>query len=341
MPHERLSRVGFISIGGSLLAACSTSATLPPLLGNASRTASRRIAPSRHVTDLGHAGFQISTNRTGNAIALHTSSGEFVSSIITGKQSIRITAPGGAVTMLPSQPRFRKGWNTFHSGAKFKLVQLKSGNIGALIVDAKGNSELWYTKNDGKLYAHTRAGATYSVQLGNLTTSPTPASAAEAQRYLIDNVGTWTGDEDFVDRYVAPGHRYSASTRSAQSSDECDTEEMDCGGDTGDLGDSGDLGDTGGDTTGDTGGDVTLGDDGADYLAFKNTPQCQNDLLIIVGSGLVVGGSGILAGAGCLSPALVFTLSASCVGAVLVFVGSYALYVASVNQFLNIDHCLG
>src|ERR1700693_680237 len=122
---RRLARIEFIASGAAFLTACSAHgtsfSTVPSVKGSSN---SRDIAStSTFETANGNRGFQISSSKSGHAIALHTSKGRFLSSFAVGSGFERHTLTSGRQLVLDRMLPAKKGWFHLEGGGAFGLVR--------------------------------------------------------------------------------------------------------------------------------------------------------------------------------------------------------------------------
>lgn len=191
----RLSRLSFVATSGAFLASCSVGSSLPH--SNPDTNApepvdpeSLRIAAIQGITALGHSGFQISSSASGHALAVHTSAGSLLASFAIGSAFTRSTTASGSRLVLSAALPKRAGWYTTASG-RFKIGAMKSGAPATLAENAAGSQRLAYYTNDGLCHVVDSNGNRATGTVG-LT-----SSGKLSLRGVVDNIGTWHGDDDF------------------------------------------------------------------------------------------------------------------------------------------------
>lgn len=271
---------------------------------------------------------------------MHTPSGTFVSSVAIGETYARYTSAAGSF-VVPKQLPANKHWYRLPNGTKFKFKTFKSGKHGALSVDKNGNKMLFHVGTSGMLFIRDGQGHSAKLALGydpttaaaNATTEMPNRAALAALEKLVARPGAWTGDDDFLsvektytgnaDLIIHTKLRTKSRTRRSVKDE---------GGGFGDY--FGDSGDDGGDS-----GDG--GDGDADACSFNvngsMTGECPWDLANLVGAVLVAGGSIVVGVTSCFV-AGVFTLGATCAGAIAVAAGSSLLIAGTWHAYLK-DNC--
>lgn len=166
-----------------------------PRLGS-SATSSRNISPSSVKTARGHTGFQVSSSGARHAIAVHSSSGEFLASFAITNGFMRATAADGTQTVLPAKLPIHRGWYRQLNGTKFKLHRLKSGDPALLRIDSSGKKSLVHF-HAGTLYVHD--GSSRTVEKFPMPVIPPGKTPGETidEAGIVDNHGIWIGDDDF------------------------------------------------------------------------------------------------------------------------------------------------
>ena len=194
----RLSRLSFIGGSAAFLAACSArGASLPGV--PAVRDPSRDIpSAGRAVTELGHDGFQISSSKSGHAVAIHTSSGQFVWSLAIGDAFTRHTYEDGRQLVLSRTPPRKKGWYHFEGGGTFRYKRSKAGNVGICAVAGDRTFKAFlYSVDEDTIVVKYQGKVVQKVTL-RAPAVPPGATAREKFNSLVDNHGIWSGDDDFI-----------------------------------------------------------------------------------------------------------------------------------------------
>lgn len=190
----RLSRLSFVAASGAFLASCSGGGSIPRPSTSGSPgsadPASLRISARQGTTALGHSGFQVSSSQSGHALAIHTTSGDFLGSFAFGAAFTRSTSSNGSRLVLSAALPKRPGWYTTSSG-RFKIGAMKSGAPATLAEDASGTQRLAYYTTDGLCHVVD--------SLGNRAAASMRASDGTYRiAAVVDNVGLWRGDDDFT-----------------------------------------------------------------------------------------------------------------------------------------------
>ncbi len=284
----------------------------------------------------------MSSSSDKRALAYHTSTGEFLGSLVIGKAYARVTGPKGSVT-VPTVLPATKGWYKFPNGGRFKQKTLKSGKRAILAIDPTGKRTLLHISPSGTLYVRHANRTTEKVALNidlsasqTVTTVPDRAALAALETF-IDRPGAWKGDDDFARTEASHTgladlkvrRRIKKSRRKVASVGRVVQDFGDYYGDYGDYGnaDSGDAGDAGDAGDGDCG--ITLSGN------FSFT--CGTDFIVLTSAAVIAVGSGVLGVTSCFV-AGVFTLGAACVGAIAVAAGSSGLVWAAWRSYSN-DNC--
>jgi hypothetical protein len=248
----RLSRIKFIAGGGGLLAGCSVGGS--PLFGGPKQSESSKsqLMSEASLANSSHKSFRLSTSPAGNSIAMHAASdGAFIGSVAVRSHFVRYTW-GNTKSVVALRPPTR-GFHHLKDGAKFKFARTKGGKPALVAVDANQNKFLVFRTKDGYLNFQDVNKNILGVE--TYSHAAVPATAAPGVKFLslIDEPGTWHGDDDFYGNGPLP-RTTSSSARAL----------MDCG-DGGDYyGDSGDCGDRGDGDSGDSGDGVVVGDAGGE-----------------------------------------------------------------------------
>jgi hypothetical protein len=196
---RRFSRWSFIAGGAASLAACAgAGGTLSPRAGGSfGRSLAKRISPAPSTTALGHAGYQLSSNATSTAFALHSSSGEYAASFAAGPRFIRSTYGDGTQLVLETDMPVTAQWYQLASGIRFRFKKIKkTGSLGLLALDKLGNRVMIHIEK-GMLHFSAPKGKGAKTKLPKGHLSRSRAEAFDALHSMMDNKGTWTGDDDF------------------------------------------------------------------------------------------------------------------------------------------------
>jgi hypothetical protein len=239
-------------------------------------------------------------------------------------------------TVLPTT----KGWYKFPNGGRFKQKTLKSGKRGILAIDPTGKRTLLHISPSGVLYVRHADRTTEKVALNielsalqKVTTVPDRAALAALETF-VDRPGTWKGDDDFARAEVSHTgladlkvrRRMKKSRRNAASVGRVVESFGDYYGDYGDYGDA-DAGDA---------GDAGDGDCGI-TLSGNFTYTCGTDFIVLTSAAVIAVGSGVLGATSCFVGG-VFTLGATCAGAIAVAAGSSGLVWAAWRSY-SADNC--
>lgn len=201
MSIKTFSRGSFIAGAAASLAACGGaggSGALTPLLGgSASRNLAKRISPAAKTTALGHKGFQLSSNAASSAFALHDSSGNYAASFAAGPRFIRSTYSDGSQLVLETNMPVTAQWYQLTNGIRFRFKKIKkTGSLGLLALDKAGNRTMIHIEK-GMLHFSAPKGKGVKTKLPNGHAARSRAEALDAFHSVMDNKGTWTGDDDF------------------------------------------------------------------------------------------------------------------------------------------------
>ncbi len=199
MDIKRFSRWSFIAGGAASLAACAgAGGTLSPRAGGSfGRSLAKRISPAPATTALGHAGYQLSSNAASTAFALHSSSGEYAASFAAGPRFIRSTYGDGTQLVLETDMPVTAQWYQLATGIRFRFKKIKkTGSLGLLALDKLGNRVMIHIEK-GMLHFSAPKGKGAKTKLPKGHLSRSRAEALDALHSMMDNKGTWTGDDDF------------------------------------------------------------------------------------------------------------------------------------------------
>jgi hypothetical protein len=197
---KTFSRGSFIAGSAGTLAACSGGniSGLPGKPGALSSSLSKRIASAPMRTALGHTGFQLSSNPTNSAFALHTSAGDFASSLAVGSRFIRATHADGSRTILDTSVPLTTGWYQLTGGVRFRFKKLKkTGSLGLLAIDKAGSKVMIHFEKGGELHFSTPDG---KGAKGRMPQNRRPRNREEgfaAFESMMDNKRAWSDDDDF------------------------------------------------------------------------------------------------------------------------------------------------
>jgi hypothetical protein len=197
--NQEISRWSFIAGGAASLAACAgAGGALSPLPGGSrARSLAKRVSAAPATTALGHTGYQLSSNAASTAFALHNSSGDYAASFAAGPRFIRSTYSDGSQLVLETDMPVTPHWYQLTNGIRFRFKKIKkTGSLGLLALDKTGNRLMIHVEKDTLHFsAPKRKGAKAKLPKGHLPRNR--AEALDAFNSVMDNKGTWTGDDDF------------------------------------------------------------------------------------------------------------------------------------------------
>lgn len=300
------------------------------------------MSPSAHVTALGHAGFQLSSSPAGNAVAAHTSSGEFIASFAIGSRFTR-SRSGHHRLVVPTELPFQTSWYYLRNGTKFKYKKLSTGHHGILAVDTLGQRVVFH-KQDGFLHITPQGKTAQRVWIGQMDAEGRLKDPGGALRTFIDKPDAWRGDEDLRVAERAAHRHGDISTHPFITICPHTTANGDCG-DTGDGDGFGDFGGDGGGAGGDTGATphpnpTPKPTPKPKYSCPPGTTmsaECWIDLANLAACVLSLIASGILTVPACVAGSE-FTLGASCVAAIVLLAASSAALAGAWGAYAK-DNC--
>ena len=198
MDIKRFSRWSFIAGGAASLAACAgAGGALSPLAGGSLGSLAKRVRPAPATTALGHTGYQLSSNAANTAFALHDSSGAYAASFAAGPRFIRSSYSDGSQLVLETDMPVTAQWYQLTNGIRFRFKKLKkTGSLGLLALDKLGNRVMIHIEK-GMLHFSAPKGKGAKTKLPKGHLSRSRAEALDSFHSMMDNKGTWTGDDDF------------------------------------------------------------------------------------------------------------------------------------------------
>jgi hypothetical protein len=221
---------------------------------------SAQKSSNQAVPPIVHGGvFRLSSSKSGHAIAAHMPSGDFLGSVAIGPSAARFTYAGGGKRYFSLVNRVRPGWHHLPGGMKFSQRVSRGGKIAILGRAKTGLKFLLNVRSNGYVTLRMHRIGSMNFEYYAHTNNATFASYHDALNSLIDNPGTWTGDDDFAGVLAHPPNptprtqRESNKHRHHQTSspgtepkkrldagDAGDAGPADCDCDPGDTADSGD-----------------------------------------------------------------------------------------------------
>jgi hypothetical protein len=152
---------------------------------------------------------------------MHNSLGELVGSVAVGPDLVRHTDGKGRKTFISAVPHTKAGWHHLKPELKFAQVVSKNGAIaiyGVMVENSVKLRLLLNVTSKGFLVVRMQQPRTTTrLEWRSQRTNATFTTVHAALSSLVDDPGSWTGDDDFAGTFTAQ-KRKRTSPRSSQRS---------------------------------------------------------------------------------------------------------------------------